>query len=128
MPFPLFSAIVFMLAGVIAIPMGATSEYKDLIIWGSVSLALAVMAFFGWRGKRRDKREQVAERQRTMERDERLEALLTQQRSTPAVSQSPSIPPWKQLQCPQCGKRWPDGTRFCGDCGSTLPVAAPAQP
>ena len=48
-------------------------------VWGVVSLVLAVLSFFGWRGMRKARREQKAERQCQLDRDARLEALLHQQ-------------------------------------------------
>jgi hypothetical protein len=80
MAFPLFSAIAFAAAALFAFLGGGSSDFKDLIIWGVASALLAVLSYFGWRGKRRDRREALAERQRQMDRDARLEQLLTERR------------------------------------------------
>ena len=50
-PTPRVAMILFILAGLIG--FGASGEFPDLGIWGGVSLFLAVLSFFGWRGKRR---------------------------------------------------------------------------
>jgi hypothetical protein len=53
--FPLVSVVAFLLAGIFGI--GAGGPFKDLVIWGYVSLALAVLSFFGWREKRKRREE-----------------------------------------------------------------------
>src|SRR5215203_3817664 len=58
---PLVSLAVFVLAGIFGIAAGASTSFSDLTIWGWVSLALAVMSFFGWREKR-SKREESRSR------------------------------------------------------------------
>lgn len=80
MAFPLFSAIAFTVAGLFAFLGAGSSDFTDLWIWGGASLVLAVLAYFGWRGKRRDRREALAERQRQLDRDTRLEQLLAERR------------------------------------------------
>lgn len=40
---PRVSATLFLLAAVIAIPVGATSEFADLIVWGVLALVLAAL-------------------------------------------------------------------------------------
>jgi len=32
------------------------------------------------------------------------------------------------MKCPTCGKENPEGQKFCGDCGSIIPVPPPAEP
>lgn len=54
MPFPRFAAVVLALAGIIGIGVGMSSEFRDQAVWGVVALILAVMAWFGARGKRKD--------------------------------------------------------------------------
>ncbi len=50
---PIVSLIVFVVAGLLALLVGTTSEFTDLAIWGVVSFVLAVLSFFGMREKRR---------------------------------------------------------------------------
>ena len=108
LPFPLASVISFVLAALFAFAI--SGDYPDMGAWGTVALILAAMSFFGWLGKRRDRREQRAERQRQEERDARLESLLTQQQSAIEA----------QIHCPSCGQPNNPMSRFCGDCGATL--------
>jgi Flp pilus assembly protein TadB len=54
---PLVSLAVFVLAGIFGIAAGASTSFSDLSVWGWVSLALAVLSFFGWREKRRKREE-----------------------------------------------------------------------
>src|SRR5690242_20040107 len=30
------------------------------------------------------------------------------------------------MQCSGCGASWPEGSKFCGDCGAALPQGCPA--
>jgi hypothetical protein len=55
--FPLVSLVAFVLSGIFGLTAGATTSFSDLSIWGWVSLALAVLSFFGWREKRRRRAE-----------------------------------------------------------------------
>lgn len=75
--FPMVSVVLFTLAGIFGILSASTAEFSDLYVWGSISFVLAAMAWFGWRGKKAARREELAERQRQLDRDARLEALLT---------------------------------------------------
>lgn len=76
--FPLFSAIAFIVSAILAFAI--SGDFPDMGVWGSVALILAAMSFFGWRGKVKRRRAEAAELQRQRERDDRLEALLAQQR------------------------------------------------
>ena len=51
--FPRAGLILFTLAAAIAIPTGATSEFSDLTVWGSLMIVCAVFAFFGQPAPRR---------------------------------------------------------------------------
>jgi hypothetical protein len=51
--FPLVSGLFGLIAE-------STTSFSDLTIWGVVSLILAVFSFFGWREKRRRRREEAA--------------------------------------------------------------------
>lgn len=53
MGLPLVSVILFLIGGLLALLIAASSDFPDLAYWGVTSLILAVMAFIGWRGKRR---------------------------------------------------------------------------
>ena len=46
---PIVSVVVFSLAAVIALMGGTTTPFADLIVWGVVAAALAVMSYFGMR-------------------------------------------------------------------------------
>lgn len=108
-PFPMVSVIAFALAGLLG--FAASGDFPDLAIWGGVSLVLGVLSLLGYRGKRRDRREQLAERARQQEQDNRMEQLVTQQR-TPY--------PLMGAACRNCGAPNAQGTRFCGNCGQAL--------
>lgn len=75
--FPRVSMVIFLVAGLFAF-IGATSGYTDLNLWGSASLILAAMSFFGWRGKREQDREREAERERQHHRDRMLVEMMRQ--------------------------------------------------
>lgn len=114
LPLPMVSVILFSVAGVIGLAL--SGDFRDLAIWGGISIALAVLSFFGWLGKRKQQRELRAERARQLERDQRMETML-QQQSRPQ-------PTSYQIPCPSCERLNSSGTRFCGNCGTLL---APAQ-
>jgi uncharacterized membrane protein len=40
--------------------VGSVSSFGDLTIWGVVSLILTVLSYFGWREKRKRRREEGA--------------------------------------------------------------------
>ncbi|MDP9478115.1 MAG: hypothetical protein M3R38_20950 [Actinomycetota bacterium] len=50
---PLVSLIVFVVAGLLGLLVGTTSEFTDLAVWGVASFVLAGLSFFGMREKRR---------------------------------------------------------------------------
>lgn len=108
LPFPLASVISFAIAALFAFAI--SGDYPDMGIWGAIALILAAMSFFGWMGKRKDRREKRAERQRQEERDARLEGLLTQHQ---AATNS-------QVACPSCGQANSIQSRFCGNCGAEI--------
>lgn len=108
-PFPMVSVIAFVVAGLLG--FAASGDLPDLAVWGGISLVLALFSLLGYRGKRKDRREQLAERTRQQERDNRMEQLVTQQR-TPY--------PVMGTNCRNCGAPNAQGTRFCGNCGQAL--------
>jgi hypothetical protein len=75
--FPMASVVIFALAGVFGLLSAGTAEFHDLYVWGGISFVLALLSWFGWRGKRSAQREANAERQRQRDRDAQLDALLT---------------------------------------------------
>jgi len=80
--FPLASTIGFIVAALFAM-IAATTGFSDMGVWAGVSLVLAVMSFFGWRGKRSQDRERDEERHRQYQRDQMLLHMMQQQRSRP---------------------------------------------
>jgi uncharacterized membrane protein len=112
---PLVSAILFALGALISFA-AAAQGYTNHYLYGSIMLLLTVMSVFGWIGKRRERREANIERQRQLERDNRMETLLRQQvqHAEHQVAQP----------CPACGHSNQPGTRFCGECGTALMGAA----
>lgn len=76
--FPRTSTILFVVAAVLAIATGANTDYSDMTMWGFVSIGLAVMSFFGWRGKKRDEAERRDEKARQEARDAQLASMLSQ--------------------------------------------------
>jgi hypothetical protein len=57
--FPLVSLAAFVLDGLLGLAGGGTTSFGDLTVWGVVSLILAVFSFFGWREKRKRRREEA---------------------------------------------------------------------
>lgn len=57
-PLPRVAMILFVVAAVLG--FAASTNFGDLGVWGGVSIFLAVLSFFGWRGKRKaDLKEQA---------------------------------------------------------------------
>lgn len=108
MAFPLFSAILFVICGLIGYA-AAAGGFSDMWIHGTAYLVLAVMAFFGLRGKKKDARERAAEKARQEERDAQLMALLSTQHGSDAG-----------VTCSSCGQVSAEGSTFCASCGAPL--------
>lgn len=70
---PLIAAIAFVLAGILAVAMAASSNFTDLTIWGVASFVLAGLSFIAMLTKRRGERRTVRQQ---AERDERLAANI----------------------------------------------------
>lgn len=101
--FPLASCIIFALSSLVAFLVAAGTIYDDMAIWGCVGVVLAIMAFVGWRGKRRvDARN--------------AEENATMQRAMSVIAGNPH-PGNAVLICPQCGASAPLDARFCPSCG-----------
>ncbi len=77
-PLPQVSFPIFLLTAIIglAVPPG---EFEDIRFHGGAAILLAALAFFGWRGKRKECQTFTLEKARQEERDRRLEHLLQQQ-------------------------------------------------
>jgi hypothetical protein len=119
--FPMASMIIFGLAGLLGIAVGASSEFADLVVWGIISLVLALMSFFGWRGKKRDKAAAEAERHYQRDRDAKMESLLRgQQTQAASATSTPPTAPWDMQTCSSCGASNGKGVKFCGECGASL--------
>lgn len=103
--FPLASTILFGSAGLLGIAV--SGDFPDMGVWGGVALVLALMSFFGWRGKKKEAREKALEKSRQSDRDMRLEQLLLHQSSSAATN-----------SCQTCGTSNPAGMKFCGECGT----------
>jgi phosphate/sulfate permease len=116
-PFPLASAILFVLGGIMGMIAAGNSEFDDLWIWGCVSFVLAIMSFFGWRGKRKDAREKLAALTRQQDHERRIEALLARDRVVQPV-------PERYIVCTSCGHHNAPGTRYCAECGSPMRATA----
>ena len=58
--FPFVSVLAFFFAGIIGLAGGASTSFGDLTFWGVVSLILGVLSYFGWREKRKRRREEAA--------------------------------------------------------------------
>lgn len=50
---PRVSAILFLVAAAVAFPVGATSDFSDLIVWGVVAVILAGLELFSYRRRAR---------------------------------------------------------------------------
>jgi hypothetical protein len=52
--------VVSFFACIIGLAGGASTYFSDLTFWGVVSLILPVLCYFGWREKRKWRREEAA--------------------------------------------------------------------
>ena len=50
---PVVSVIVFGLAALAGFSVGASTEFEDMTVWGSIALVLAVLSVFGMREKKK---------------------------------------------------------------------------
>ena len=129
-PLPRAAMTLFAIAGLLG--FAASGDFPDLAIWGGASLALAVMSYFGFRGKRKAERKEA-------ERDAMMRELLQHREATAAAPaglvrpvEAPAsfaLAPPGELSapisfCPQCGSQASPVARFCPNCGaSLLPLA-----
>ncbi|HEY8446896.1 MAG TPA: zinc ribbon domain-containing protein [Thermomicrobiales bacterium] len=111
-PVPRVSMVLFAVAGVLG--FAASGDFPDLAFWGGASLFLAVLSYFGYRGKRKAD-------QKEAERDAMLRQVLAQQAQTAAAS------PVGQLgaaACRHCGSILDPTARFCPNCGQAQQLLA----
>lgn len=109
---PLVSTIIFVLAALLGLGMGASgTAYRDLAVWGGLSLVLAALSFIGLLTRRRGAR---VEDRKQRERDARLAASIRESVSTAALQPLPS----NIATCSQCGTSIPASSRFCQECGA----------
>ncbi len=73
-PLPLVSVPLFLVAGCLGFL--SAGDFSDLGVWGAISVALAVLSFFGWRGKRKADNARKVEAERQADRDRMLEEAL----------------------------------------------------
>lgn len=115
--FPLASMFIYVIAGLFSLG-AASGGYGNHEVFNVVLFLLAIASFFGWRGKKKERREANMERQRQLERDNRMETLMRQQAQYAEAQAS--------RPCPSCGRTNPPDTRFCGGCGYPLTGTAQA--
>lgn len=125
---PAVSMVLFALAGSISY-ITASQGYPNHWVYGTVFFGLALMSFFGWRGKAKDRREKNAEQERQRQRDDQLDAIMQSQavgqRQTEPTSQDRAV--GQTVQCQQCGHINPAGTKFCAECGCQLSASPPPE-
>jgi hypothetical protein len=76
--FPRISMVLYGISALIGL-LTPTGAFADLRFHGGVAVVLTVMAFFGYRGKRRHDQEVADEKARQMQRDMMLERMLRNQ-------------------------------------------------
>jgi len=101
--FPRASTVLFCLGAIIAIPTGATSEYKDLAFWGVLLFIPATLSFFSQPFNRRW-------------------PLNAFQRNGPRMLGSTSTRDFQQNDgyCNRCGNKVRESWGFCRGCGNQL--------
>lgn len=77
---PKVSVGAFILAAAWAFLVAASSVYEDMWVWGTLSIVLAIMSFFGHRGKLAEDRERFEEKRRQINRDRMLEEMMRERR------------------------------------------------
>lgn len=78
--FPRVSMVLYGISALIGI-FTPTGAFEDLRFHGGVAVVLTVMAFFGYRGKKRHDEEVAAEKARQLQRDAMLEQMMRNQMS-----------------------------------------------
>lgn len=91
-PKPRISVGIFVAGGLLALLGGTTTEFSDLIIWAVISFFLAVLSYFGYRGKRKLELKEAT-------RDAQLQQSLAAQQQMAAQMQA-----WQQQQ--QQSSQW----------------------
>ena len=101
LPFPRFAAVVLALAGLLGLGIGLSSDFRDQAIWGVVALVLAVMAWFGGRGKRADDAARA---------QDRANLAAVAQRAHEDAAEPMKV-------CPNCAERVKAAAAQCRYCG-----------
>lgn len=91
--FPRVSMVLYGISALLGL-FTPTGQFADLRFHGFVAIALTVMAFLGWRGKKKHDAEVAAEKARQMQRDAMLEQMMRNQAASgPAPIGTPYAPP-----------------------------------
>ena len=106
--FPLVSTVIFAISALIGL-FAASGDFADLPYFGGIAIGLAVMAFFGWRGKRRDD-------------EERDEEKYRQHQLYQSIAQNQQGASSTKL-CRHCGSKNSSNVKFCGECGKSVTTA-----
>jgi len=91
-PVPRISMLLFVLAGVIGFASAGPLDFPDLAYWGGVSIFLAVMSYFGYRGKRKQQRKEAA-RELQMQESLAAQQQMAAQMAQMAYQQGQGQPP-----------------------------------
>lgn len=108
--FPRASMVLYGLSALIGL-FTPTGDFADLRFHGFVAVVLTIMAFFGWRGKKRHDENAAAEKARQIQRDAMLEQMMRSQMAagTPPVgaryASSPGPGPFSAVMNPSQGSR-----------------------
>lgn len=112
LPKPRISMVIFGISALLG--LAGMAEFPDLKVWSVLAVALAALSYLGYRGKIKQETKDAA-------RDALLQqAVVTMGQSAMAVT-APNIV--AAVQCPNCGSVERSGARYCGSCGTVLPVS-----
>jgi hypothetical protein len=107
LPKPRISMMLFAIAALLGV--AGWSDFSDLKVWSGISVALAILSYFGYRGKMKQQSKDDA-------RDATMQQLLANQAAVAAPAGTVTA-----VACPACGSMERLGARFCGSCGTALP-------
>lgn len=121
-PAPRVAVGLFVMAALFG--FAASGSYPDLAIWASISLVLAVMSYFGHRGKRTAQRKEA-------ERDDLLRQMAISQAHLAAVASGNLVDvaagervllTGRGNTCPRCRATNAPAAKFCAECGAGLSI------